>query len=90
MMLQCDECDSWRLLYSQNKLFHQEWNNLEVALADYSLTCGSPLQDLDLPGKLAHVYIRDLSRGDPVEKLYYTAKYPPICVYCATSVEPNP
>lgn len=90
MMLQCDECDSWRLLYSKNKLSRQERKNLEVALADYSFTCGSPLQDLDLPGKLAHVYVRDLSCGDLVEKLYYNAKYPPICVYCATSVELNP
>ena len=26
MMLQCNECDSWRLLYSENKLSYQEWN----------------------------------------------------------------
>ena len=90
MMLQCDECDSWRLLYPQNKLSHQERKDLEEAVADYSFTCGAPLQDLNLPGKLAHVYVRDMSCGDPIEKLYYTAKYPPICVYCATSVEPNP
>ena len=90
MMLQCDECDSWRLLYSQNRLSSQERKDLEEAVADYSFTCGAPLQDLNLPGKLAHVYVRDMSCGDPIEKLYYTAKYPPICIYCATSVEPNP
>ena len=31
-----------------------------------------------------------MSSGDPIEKLYYTAKYPPICIHCVTSVEPNP
>ena len=41
------------------------------------------MQDLELSGKLANVYICELSCEDPIEKLYYTAKYPPICVYCA-------
>ena len=60
---------------SQNKLSRQERKNLQVALAGHSFMCGSPLQDLDLPGKLAHVYSRDLSYGDPWE-LYDTANTP--------------
>ena len=55
----------------------------DEVLADFSFTCGAPLQDLELSGKLVNVYIRELSCEDPIEKLYYTAKYPPICVYCA-------
>ena len=77
MMLQCDECDSWRLLYSHNKLSRKERKDLEDVLAEDSFSCGAPVQDLDLPGKLAHMYVQELSCGDPVEKLYYTAKYPP-------------
>ena len=42
MMLQWDECDSWQLLDSQNKLSHQEWKDLEEAAADYSFKCGAP------------------------------------------------
>ncbi len=32
----------------------------------------------------------DMPCGNPIEKLYYTAKYEPICIYCATSVQVNP
>ena len=46
-------------------------------------TCGAPLQELHLAGKLADVYVKDISCEDPTERLYYEAKYPPICVYCA-------
>ena len=88
MMLQCEECESWRLLYSQKRLALKERTELEKALDDFVYSCGASLQDLDLPGKLGDVYVRDVTCGDPIEKLYYTAKYPPICVYCASSVEP--
>ena len=43
-------------------------------LTTVSHACGAPLQDLNLPGKLAHVYVRDMSCGDPIEKLYYTVR----------------
>ena len=84
MMLQCENCDAWRLLYSRKKLTHRECTQLEEA---FTFT---PLQELDLPGKLADVSVRDIVCGEPVEKLYYSAKYPPICVYCATPVDPKP
>ena len=29
------------------------------------------------------VYTRDIACGEPIEKLNYTVKYPPIRVYCA-------
>ena len=89
MMLQCEECDVRRLLYSQKKLTYRERTQLEEALSDFTFTCGAPLQDLDLPGKLADVYVQDIVCGEPVEKLYYSAKYPPICLQCATPVDPN-
>ena len=76
MMLQCEECESWRLLYSQKKLTHRERTQLE--------------EDLDLTGKVADVYVRDIVCGKPIQKIYYSAKYPPICVYCATPVDPDP
>ena len=84
MMLQCENCDAWRLLYSRKKLTHRECTQLEEA---FTFT---PLQELDLPGKLADVSVRDIVCGEPVEKLYYSAKYPPICVCCATPVDPKP
>lgn len=83
MMLECEECSMWRLLYARKKFKAAQRRNLERALEDWSFTCGSQLQDLDLPGELGEVYVREMSCGEPIEKLYYSAKYDPICVYCA-------
>ena len=43
-----------------------------------------------LPGRLSEVLTRELACGEPNEKLYYTAKYTPICIYCANDVESVP
>ena len=51
-------------------------------------TCSASLQDMT--GKLNKFYVRDVSCADHIEKLYYTAKYSPICVYCAIAVELDP
>ena len=59
---------------------------MQEALADFKFTCGAPLQELQLAGKLAEVYVKDISCEDPNEHLYYTARYPPISVYCACSM----
>lgn len=56
MMLECEHCGSWRHLYCEQKLT-KEGENLEQALMDVSFTCGAPLQDLELPGRLANVYV---------------------------------
>ena len=90
LMLQCDECGMWRLLYSKLKLTKRERSDLQVALEDVSFSCGASLQDLQLPGRLDNVYARELSCGEPIEKLYYSAKYSPICVYCACDMESVP
>ena len=83
MMLECKHCGLRRPLYSQKKLSRKEREELEEALADFRFTCGAPLQELQLAGKLAEVYVKDISCEDPIERLYYTAKCPPICVHCA-------
>jgi hypothetical protein len=89
MMLECEHCGLWRLLYSQKKLSRKEREELEEALADFTFTCGAPLQELQLAGKLAEVYVKDITCEDPIERLYYTAKCPPICVYCAAEHYPQ-
>ena len=89
LMLQCDECSMWRLLYSRFKLTRKERADLQVAIDDISFTC-APLQDLQLPGHHSEVYTRELSCGEPIEKLYYTAKYTPTCIYCADDIESVP
>ena len=49
LILQCDECSMWRLLYSRFKLTRKARADLQVAIDDISFTCGAPLQDLQLP-----------------------------------------
>ena len=42
---------------------------MQQVIEDVSFTCGAPLQDSELPGRLNEV----LSCGDPIEKLYYNS-----------------
>ena len=76
-MLQCGECGMWRLLYGRFKVTKKEQADLQTALQD---TCGAQLQDLELPGGLSEVYTQKISCKQPIEELYYSAKYSPICV----------
>ena len=47
MMLQCEQCGSWRLPHCcEQKLTKKERENPEEGLADVLFTCGAPLQDL--------------------------------------------
>lgn len=81
VMLQCEECELWRLVYSETKLTKQQKKSLEEALADCVFTCGSALEDLQVEG-FSNVYTRPLNCYDHIEKQYYSAGYTPICVYC--------
>ena len=87
MMLMCEECEMWRLLYSKKKLKPEHRRLLSLKLDELSFTCGASLQDIDLPPPLNEVYVRSLSCFDPIEKLYFSAGYEPICFYCAGQVE---
>lgn len=70
MMLQCEECDVRKLLYSQKKLTYRERTQLEEALSDFTFTCGAPLQDLDLPGRLATNVLSGAGSLSNVSRLY--------------------
>ena len=47
------------------------------------MICGATLQELDLPDKFSCIHVREHNCLDPVEKLYYSAGYDPICIYYA-------
>ena len=88
MMLQCgEECSMWRLIYGKRKLKPPENLQLEQSLNDMSFSCGAQLQDADIPTHLLNVvFTRQLTCGDPVEKLYYAAKFADICIHCSSPV----
>lgn len=87
MMLQCEECCMWRLVYAKRKLKAEEKVQLDRSLSDMQFSCGAQLQDADIPPNLQDVvFVRELSCDEPIEKLYYAAKFADICVHCASPV----
>ena len=53
---------------------------------DFMFTCGAPFQELTYQASIADLYVKDISCEDSIERMYYAAKYPPICVHCACSM----
>ena len=83
MMVLCDECDMWRLLYCKTKLL----KNSVLCLSHYWITILIHVaQDIELSVPFKEVYVRNISCYEPIEKLYYSARYDPICIYCAEEV----
>ena len=81
--VECEECGMWRLVYARKKLTMAQQKTLMSALDGMSFSCGSPLQDLEVDHELKDtVFVRNMNCCDPIEILYYTAEYEPICIYC--------
>ena len=49
VVVQCDECNKWRLLFSKRKLSAKQRQQLEEIIADVSYSCGATTEDLILP-----------------------------------------
>ena len=86
LLVQCDECRMWRLLFSKRKLNPGAVGQLEVLLEDMSFTCGASFEDLDLPLDLQSVCVKTHKCFDPMEKLYYSCGFEAICFYCGKEV----
>ena len=86
LVLQCDECNKWRLLFSKRSLPFHDRHELERLLSDVSYTCGARIDDLQLPEQLKCVEIRAHQCSDPIERLYYSA-YPDdtLCIHCGST-----
>lgn len=83
MMVQCGECQMWRLVFSRYKLGPKHHKELQEILNDQEYSCGASLKDLQLPDVFKDVEIREHDCYDPIERPYYSTKFSPICVYCA-------
>ena len=73
----------WRLIYSKHKLYLPQRTRLQSILDGYSYSCGAQLKDLNLDEEFKDVEVKDHVCGSPIEKLYYSAGFDPICIYCA-------
>ena len=74
----------WRLIYSPNKLKAEDKKLLERKLDNFAFSCGTTLEELDLPEHMQNLAVRQLQCEEPVEKLYYSMGYEPICIYCSS------
>ena len=72
-MVQFENCEMWRLIFSKFKLKSTQKQQLQQLLGNLSYTCSSKLRDLNLPEEFSNVEIRDHHCKDPIEKLYYSA-----------------
>lgn len=88
VLLQCEECGMWRLVYAKRKLKPAERQALQTTLDGLSFSCGSQLQDADdlRPSLKDIICVKKLHSNDPVEKLYYSANLEDICIHCAKDV----
>ena len=88
-MLMCDECGMWQLVYATRKLKALEIRKLRQTLEDLSFSCGAELQDIGLPAELEGVvYVKRVYCNEPIERLYYSANFDDIYIYCAGDVPP--
>ena len=55
---------------------------LSTLLEDFTYTCGATLSDLDFPALWSEVCVPEIQCHDPVEKLYFSMNYDPICIHC--------
>ena len=86
IMIQCEECEMWRLVYSKYKLTEAQRKALNSAFNDFTFTCGAQLQDLGLDFIGNDICTRIIRCYEPLEKLYYSVgTYEQICIYCCSS-----
>ena len=57
VMVQCEDCLSWRLLFSKRKLTHMQRRTLKAILDDVSYSCGASFEDIEFPDGLESVCI---------------------------------
>ena len=90
VVIQCNECQRWRVIYSKTVLSREERNELEEITESLIYTCGSTLQNIQgtATGLLEKIYVkRNLTCTSFTEIPYYSAKYEDICYYCGTTDE---
>lgn len=82
MVIQCDECRKWQLLYSRKKIVKAQRGKLQEIVEMLSYSCGSRLQDIqDTSAEVnQEVFVKAiLSCISPIEVPYYSSNYEDIC-----------
>ncbi len=61
LLVQCEECNKWRVLFCCNKLNFFQLTELEKLLDDIAYTCGVLFSEFDFPGRLNNVMMKSHS-----------------------------
>ncbi|XP_014661913.1 PREDICTED: uncharacterized protein LOC106804987 [Priapulus caudatus] len=86
-MVQCTECEKWRLVFSKKKLSKRQKEHLGEVLSDVDYTSGFLFDDVNLPHCL-QVFVKDHDCCDHIKKLYFTCdEYEVICIHCGEYVQ---
>ena len=80
----CSMDNCWPAERGQNVPNSAYSTDLTSILDDVSYSCGTSLDELELPGRLMNVFVKDHCCTDSIEKLYYSCGFEPICVHCAS------
>ena len=96
VMVQCEDCLSWRFPFSKKKLTNMQQRTLEAILDDVSYSCGASFEDIEFSDGLESVCIRDhnCEKGCvillnimpfviTVHMKMLPAKYHQMCIHCA-------
>lgn len=83
VVIQCEECSKWRLMFSKRKLSLHQQQQLRNIVSDLSYSCGATKDDVDLPDNMKCVEIRFHCCSDLIERLYYSAYQEDVlCIHC--------
>ena len=88
LIIQCHECEKWRLIYSKATLTPQEKVELGGILEEIQYSCGSGLQEIEHDDRsvLQKVFTRtNLTCSSPIELPYYSNNiHEPLCFHCGS------
>ena len=88
-MLMCVECGIWRLVHATRKINAPKILKLRQTLKYLSFSGGAELQDVGLQAELERVvYVKSMYCNEPIERLYNSANFDDIYIYCAGDVPP--
>ena len=85
VVVQCCECEKWRLIYSRYALTTSERSELHQILETIQYSCGSNFVDIECAetSVLQKVFCRlNLTSSSPIEIPYYSTRHEPLCFYC--------
>ena len=86
LVVECEECGKWRVLYSKHVLKKQQVQKIKRELKRLDYSCGSVSINIEADNAaLAQIFGRKkLTCGEPIKIPYYGVGHDLICFHCGT------